>query len=388
MNSETKNLYVMYAISYLQGLVFYGSIATIFRQSRGLSLSQIFLLESIFTISMILLEIPWGYFGDKFGYKKTLTLSYFLFFISKIVFYNSNSFLYFLAAALIGALSISGISGCDSALIYLSAGKEDSDKAFSLYASFSAAGFFTASFLSTFMIKVSLNLPVYITIFPYGMAFLLVFFLKDVKPANKELRISGSLKTVLKNKEILIFIVAIALISEATHSICIFLNGPKYLEIGVPLKYFGLLTAFMQIICIGSAKAYRIKDKFGYTLLFKGLIVLIVICSFLLAYVNKIFTTILFIAVIEGAFAIVQPLSMDIQNKSIEGEDRATILSMYAMIGNIIASFVNITIGKASDISLGFSFIFCGILSLTALILIIRWSKNWREQIDTSRRLQ
>ena len=378
----------MYAISYLQGLVFYGSIATIFRQSRGLTLSQIFIIESVLMLSMLLLEVPWGYQGDKFGSKRTLTISYFLFFISKIIFYKSYSFAYFLIAAIIAALSISGISGCDSALIYLSAGKEESDKAFSLYAAFSAAGFFTASFLSTFMIKISLDLPVYFTIFPYGVAFLLVFFLTDVKESNKEVKIKGSIRTVLKNKEILIFIIAIALISESTHSICVFLNGPKYLEIGIPLKYFGLLTAFMQIICIGSARAYKIKDRFGYKPLIKGLIVLVIGCSFLLAYVKGVFITILFIGLIEGAFAIIQPLSMDIQNKSIEGEDRATILSMYAMVGNIIASFVNISIGKASDVSLNFSFIFCGILSLIALILIIKWSKNWREKSDTGWRLQ
>lgn len=370
----------MYAISYFQGLVFYGSIATVFRQSRGLTLSQIFFIESMLMLSMLLLEVPWGYFGDKFGYKKTLTLSYFFFFISKIIFYKSNSFLYFSIAAIVSALSISGISGSDSALIYLSAEKEESGKAFSLYASFSAAGFFTASFLSTFMIKVSLDLPVFLTIFPYGVTFFLVFFLKDVKETNKEIKIKGSIKSVLTNKEMLVFIAAIALISESTHSICVFLNGPKYLEIGVPIKYFGLLTAFMQIICISSSKAYKIKDRFGYELSFKALIALIIGCSFLLAYVKGRIITIIFIALIEGAFAIIQPLNMDIQNKSIEGENRATILSMYAMFGNVIASFVNLSIGKASDVSLGFSFIFCGILSIIALILIIKWSKKWREK--------
>lgn len=378
----------MYAISYLQGLVFYGSIATVFRQSRGLTLSQIFLIESIFMLSMLLLEVPWGYFGDKFGYKKTLTLSYFFFFISKIIFYKSSSFIYFLIAAMTAALSISGISGSDSALIYLSTEKEESDKAFSFYSAFSAAGFFTASFLSTFMIKVSLDLPVLLTIFPYGLAFILVFFVKDIKGTNKEINIKGSIKSVLRNKKMLIFIGAIALISESTHSICVFLNGPKYMETGLPVKYFGLLTAFMQIICIGSAKAYKIKDRFGYGSSFKALIILIIGCSFLLAYAKGRIVTVVFIAVIEGAFAIIQPLNMDIQNKSIEGENRATILSTYAMFGNIIASVANLSIGKASDVSLGFSFIFCGILSIIALILIIKWSKNWEEQKNASWRLQ
>ena len=47
------------------------------------------------------------------------------------------------------------------------------------------------------------------------------------------------------------------------------------------------------------------------------------------------------------------------------------MLSMYAMISDVIASAANIAIGKAADISLEFSFTICGILSLAALIFII-----------------
>ena len=124
--------------AFLQGLVFYGPIATIFRQYRGLNLYQIFLLQFIFTLSMILLEVPWGHFSDKFGYKKTLIVSYFLFFISKIVFYKSYNFYGFLLESIAVSMSISGISGCDSALIYLSVGERESERAFSLYSADSA----------------------------------------------------------------------------------------------------------------------------------------------------------------------------------------------------------------------------------------------------------
>lgn len=361
----------MCIVSFLQGLVFYGPIATIFRQYRGLSLYQIFLLESIFTLSMIILEIPWGHFSDKFGYKKTLIVSYFLFFLSKIVFYKSYNFYGFLLEAIVISMSISGISGCDSALIYLSVGEKESERAFSLYSAASAGGFFTASFLSTFIIKKSLDFPVLLTIFPYGIAFILIFFIKDVEYDKKDISIKNSLKNIVQNKNVFIFIIAIALIGETTHSICIFLNGPKYLNVGIELKYFGLLTAFMQIICLASAKAYKLSKNFGHRIVFNSLLLVITIASFLLAYSKDAIITVILIALIEGAFALVQPLSLDIQNKSIKTADRATILSMYAMIGDIIASATNIAIGKAADISLEFSFIICGILSLAALIFIL-----------------
>lgn len=75
------NYYIMIVISFLQGMVFYGPVATIYRQGRGLSMYQIFLIESVNMILMIAFEIPWGWFADKFGYKTTLVISilYFLF---------------------------------------------------------------------------------------------------------------------------------------------------------------------------------------------------------------------------------------------------------------------------------------------------------------------
>ena len=42
-----KNLYVMYAMALLQGMVFYGPIATLYRQAQGVTVFEITLIESI-----------------------------------------------------------------------------------------------------------------------------------------------------------------------------------------------------------------------------------------------------------------------------------------------------------------------------------------------------
>ena len=88
--NNKRNIYLMYIIVFLQGFVFYGPIATVFRENRGVSIYQIFLIESISMILIMLFEVPWGIFADKFGYKKTLVISNFIFFISKIVFFKAN----------------------------------------------------------------------------------------------------------------------------------------------------------------------------------------------------------------------------------------------------------------------------------------------------------
>ncbi|WP_258880991.1 MFS transporter [Clostridium tagluense] len=75
-------------------------------------------LESISWILMIIFEVPWGWFADKFGYKKTLVISNFIFFISKIVFYKANSFGMFFLERVLLSVSLAGISGCDIALLH------------------------------------------------------------------------------------------------------------------------------------------------------------------------------------------------------------------------------------------------------------------------------
>ena len=62
-----RNLWIMYAIALLQGMVFYGPIATLYRQAHGLTIFQITLIESISLALLILLEIPWGIIADKIG---------------------------------------------------------------------------------------------------------------------------------------------------------------------------------------------------------------------------------------------------------------------------------------------------------------------------------
>ncbi|WP_322546201.1 MFS transporter, partial [Clostridium perfringens] len=107
-------------------------------------------------ILIILFEIPWGIFADRFGYKKTLVIVNFIFFISKIVFFKANSFWMFLFERILLSISISGLSGCDESLIYLSLDKEDnSERVFARYGWFSTIGFLLGSMISSFIISIS-----------------------------------------------------------------------------------------------------------------------------------------------------------------------------------------------------------------------------------------
>ena len=83
---DKKNIYLLYAISFLQGLVFYGPVATLYRQAAGVSVFQITVIESISLALCIAFEMPWGLVADRIGYRKTMIITCGIYFISKVVF--------------------------------------------------------------------------------------------------------------------------------------------------------------------------------------------------------------------------------------------------------------------------------------------------------------
>ncbi len=152
-----KNIYLMYAIAFLQGLVFYGPIATLYREARGLSIFQITLIESISLFLCILLEIPWGVIADKIGYRRTMIFCSTLYFVSKVIFWKAASFPFFLLERLLLSVVLARFSGVDTSIIFLSCKQVEkkgwnSQKVFGIYNAVGMAGLLLASFVYSSLI--------------------------------------------------------------------------------------------------------------------------------------------------------------------------------------------------------------------------------------------
>jgi len=381
--NKKVNVYLMYLIVFLQGFVFYGPIATVYRQNRNLSLSNMFLIESISWILMIIFEIPWGWFADKFGYKKTLVISNFIFLISKIVFYKANSFEMFFLERVLLSISLAGISGCDIALLYSSVKQEESEEVFGRYNAFSTGGYLIASIMFSLLIKRSMDSTAFWTIIPYAVAAVLTLFLKEVniqwadKPKFKK-----SLFKAFKNKSIIILVISFALINEVVQVVGVFLNQSQYMRSGINIKYFGLLAVIMQIVRLSSIKAHRLSIKLGKNRSLQILYSIITICCITLVFTSNATLTIFSIILICGSAAIVSPIVLDIENKSISTIDRATLLSVFAMFADLTGAGVNIIIGKTADISTPLAFITCVAICICAYILLVIYKKKNFNEIN------
>lgn len=377
---KNKNIYLMYAIAFLQGMIFYGPIATLYRQAHGVSILQITIIESISLILCLLLEFPWGIIADKIGYKQTILFCCVLYFLSKIVFWQADRFSMFLLERIMLSVVIAGLSGVDSAFLYLSCQKEESLKVFGIYESLQTAGLlFAALVFSTF---VGSNYPLagLLTVISYGIAGLLALGLREVhrqetKSPNGQ-KILGLLKQVAKDRNLLLFLVGIALFQETHQTITVFLSQLQYTKCGLSPAAMGYIYILVTIIGLCSALSPKFTHKLGIPRFIFFLFFATTLSCLLLSFTESPWFSIAGILILRLAFSLFQPLQTELQNRRILTQNRATILSIYAVVIDSVGAGTNILFGMLANTSLEAALLLGAGLSIAGGFLVMRYVKK------------
>lgn len=262
-----KNIYLMYAIAFLQGMVFYGPIATLYRQAQGVSIFQITLMEGISLALCIALEIPWGMAADKIGYRRTMILCCGLYFISKIVFWRASGFGGFFAERILLGIVQSGLSGVDSSILYLSCQGKDSQKVFGIYHSLGMGGLLAAAAVFSLVVKDNYPLAGFLTAVSYGTSAVLSFFLEEVREGNagraRAEAFGATCKTVLKDRSLLLFLTAVAFLSETHQTITVFLNQLQYSRCGMGNAAMGFVYCAATVLGLCGVWSFAVTRKIG-----------------------------------------------------------------------------------------------------------------------------
>lgn len=353
---KNNNIKLMYCISFLQGMVFYASIATLYRTSSGLNLFSISLIESICCLLMIILEIPWGILADRIGYRNTMIICTFLYFVSKVVFWAASNFLMFLVERVILSVVYSGLSGVDSSIIYLSSEKDKSQRSFGIYAALGTAGLIISAGICALTVNTDYRLAGLFTIFPYGIAAVISLFLTEVKQDSEEKenlsQIISVLHETIKNRKLMFLIIGSGLLSEAVHMLTVFLNQPKYSEIGMDTSLISAAYIGMTVISLLGVYSAKITQKYGHQSAGSGLFIIIICASILLSFAHFPFTAISCIVVIKLADSLIQPLLMKSEHDLVHSANRATVISAGALVTDIIVIFIDLIMGKIADINI------------------------------------
>lgn len=373
-----RNIVFMYAISFFQGMVFYGSVATLYRQASGLTLFQITLIESIFSVVCIALEFPWGVIADRIGYRRTMLFCNVLFFLSKIIFWKADTFDAFLCERLVLSVVISGLSGVDDTVLFLSCGKQDAQRIFSIYGYFGTLGMVIASGCFSLFFSENFRAAAFATVVTYAIAALLSFGLQEVgTPASQkpEKKLFSFRPSSLLQNHFIVFLLAMAIIQEVYQLMLVFLSQPLYLQAGWSTASMGAVHIVLQLLSMSVLFSDSFTKRWSARRFLLFLLTLSALCTFLLAF--RVPSAVLFaaIAAIQISCSLLGPLQTNVQNESITDDNRATALSVQSLFMRAVAIGINLIVGRISEISLSSALLACGALCCISLVCVVFWQR-------------
>ena len=370
-----RNLILLWGIALLQGMVFYAPVATLYRQAAGLGIFHITLIESISLWLMLMLEIPWGWLADRIGYRKTMLVCCFLFFLSKILFWQADGFCGFLLERILLSVVCAGLSGVDSSMLYLSCEEKDSHRIFSIYENLGQVGILAAAGIYALWIGEDYRLAGFLTVISYGAAVLLSLGLKEVAPPRKTGAVSGNMLTVLKkqigNPTVLLLLLAVGLLNESHQTITVFLSQLQYIRAGMGHREISLAYILMNLAALTGVFSVDLCKRTGAKNMGTILLAVAALSCLLLGLFSVPLISVFAVVLLRLCFSLMQPLQIDLQNRQITGPDRATSLSMNAVVMESLGIFLNLIFGRLAEMQL-YTAMFLG-AALCAVGSILYW---------------
>lgn len=113
-----KNIRNYYIYSIFHELLILGPIIVLFLIAKGLSFTEIMILQSVAAISVVIFEVPTGALADKLGRKFSILLGAALWAVSLSIYMLGKHFIVFMLAEIVFSLGATLKSGADGALIY------------------------------------------------------------------------------------------------------------------------------------------------------------------------------------------------------------------------------------------------------------------------------
>lgn len=375
-----RNIYLLYAMNFLQGMVFYGAISTLYRQAQGVTIFQITLIESVSYALSIALEVPWGMVADRIGYKRTIVVCCWLYFLSKVIFWQASDFGGFLAERVLLSFVIAGFSGVDTSVLYLCTGPENSQRVFGVYNSLGMAGLLIASAVYTLFIGENYRLAALLTVFSYGAAALLCLGLIEVRPApgkaEKREPFSATLRATLAAPGLLAFLVAVGLLTEVHQTVTVFLNQLQYERCGMGSSAIGAVYIAATLLGLCGAWSAAVTRRTGPQNAVRLFCLAPALACVLLVCTRQAVPSVAGIWLIRISDSLFQPFQAQLQNRQVQTTNRATALSIHAMILDCVAIGTNLAFGALAEWNLRLVFGFGVAICLGALGLLAYWRRR------------
>ena len=353
-------------------------IIVLFYNENGLKMKDILVLQGIYSISIVALEIPSGYMADLWGRKKTIVFGSIIGFVGYLIYCFSFNFWGFMLAEIILGIGQSFISGADSALLFETLANQNKQELYVKHegrlAAFGNLAEAIAGITGGLLATASLRFPFYAQTFVAFIAIPASIMLTEPVTVKK---ISNKYKYIFEiinyslftNNKLRWNIIFSSIVGCSTLTMAWFVQ-PFMKDINIPISWFGVIWTILNLsVAVTSFYILSIKKIFGDKFLIISIAIILSLSYILAGFLNSFFG--LFIIWIFYLFrGIATPLLKEYINILSPSEMRATILSIRNFLIRIIFAVTAPFFGYINDIySLSTTLILAGIIFFVSMII-------------------
>ena len=352
-------------------------ILAILLMEKGLSVSEIFYLQALFSLSLISLETPTGYLADMLSRKLAMSIGAVIYAITCYCYSISNGFWDFAICEFCFGVAISLVNGADQAMFYDSMlalnRKDDFGKLWSRLKVFETLYCAAGTTIGGTLACIKLELPYYVA----SVGFVSAFFISRafIEPPREQIGSSTGLKH-LKNmlsvgKMCLIDNHKLRWLLLMSASLFGFMQAamwyyqPYWQLSGIDMKYNGFIYALFNVFCATiCAFSLSLERRFGLKFI-SGCLVVSLFLSYLLQ-ANFVFAgSFLFALLHQGVRGFISVVYARHINDEVGSKHRATIASVQSTSVRFVYTIVLLIAGFTSN-KLGI----LGSLNVVAAIII------------------
>lgn len=274
-NRLTRNVRMTLALSFFQVFMLFMPIAVPFFQSRGLTMQEIFSLQALFALAVLLAEVPSGYLADLLGRRCTLVVGALAAGIGNTLLVFAEGFWSLAAYELALAIAFSLISGSDIAMLYDTEVALNPDATQSrtvvgrLYSTRTFSEALAAISCSLLLLAWPMDVVVWVQAVTGWLP--LVFALRLVEPPGERLATSGHLANLWQvcrylatHSRVLVLVMLALCVWSLTTFYAVWLLQQIWQTQAIPLAWFGGLWAMLSLVAALAGRwAHVLEDRFG-----------------------------------------------------------------------------------------------------------------------------
>jgi len=366
-----RDIWLLFAESAMTSFVLFMPVAYLLFKSLGMNQFQIGVTQFVFAATLLLFEVPTGYFADRVSRKISNASGDIFLAIAVLIYFFATGFWYVVIAEVLFGIGLSLTSGADSALL-----KAHSEKRklpyLKLASRMQSIGFVASgigAILGGFMGAYNIRWPFLAQTIVFAIAAILAFQIKNAGEKRKTdvhpLRDVGRIvKYCLRGHPQLAWRSALGACLMGSTMMMVWFMTPSWLAAGIDIQFHGLLFAAVSIIAIAGSEFVARDKKMKPATPF----LISAVAYFAMGWQLSLFTVMLFLftSFARGInTARVKPYIQEVVPEDIQ----ATALSVYGMLYRVVTSTLVLLVNFIGNYKLSYGLLASGLISVAMWVI-------------------